>query len=85
MKFNDRLLEDFVRVAGGAASLLTGLREAGDKRPGDRPGFETVSREEFEAVRDMAAKARETQEMLERRVAELEAATAGRPQYVEQP
>ena len=36
-------------------------------------GMDLVSREEFEAVRDMAAMAREENERLEKRIAELEA------------
>ena len=36
-------------------------------------GMDLVSREEFEAVKAMAAKARDEQEDLQRRIAELEA------------
>ena len=40
--------------------------------------MDVVPREEFEAVKSMAAKARTEQEALEKRVAALEAALAGR-------
>ena len=79
MKFNDRLFEDFSRVAGGAASLLTGMRDHVEQRRDIHAGPESVSRAEFEAVRDMAAKAREVQEGLERRIAALEAVAPARP------
>ncbi len=83
MKINERLFEDFSRVASGAASTLSSLRDHIESR---RPLSGAVSREEFEAVATMAAKARAAQEALEKRVAALEgklrvkAAPAAKPQ-----
>jgi BMFP domain-containing protein YqiC len=73
MKFNDAIFEDLSRVASGVASVLTGLREQFDARTARAGSPDSVSREEFEVVRDMAAKAREMNEELARRIAVLEA------------
>ncbi len=78
MKFNDRLFEDFSKVAGGAASLLTGIRDHMGPQQDRSGSSESVTRAEFEAVRDMAARARETQDLLERRIAVLESMTGGK-------
>ena len=73
MKFNDRIFEDLSRVASGAASVLTGLKEQFDAQRGGEASSDSVTREEFEVVKDMAAKAREANEELSRRIAVLEA------------
>ncbi|UCH73849.1 MAG: accessory factor UbiK family protein [Rhodospirillales bacterium] len=84
MQVDNRLLDDLARLAGGAAGALSGVRgevEARLKEQFERilAEMDVVSREEFEAVKAIAAKARTEQERLERRVAALEAALAGRP------
>lgn len=78
MQTDNRLLDDLARVASGALGALTGVR--GEIETRLREQFERilgrmdlVTREEFEAVRAMAAKARAEQEALEKRVASLEA------------
>lgn len=79
MQTRNRLFDDVARVASGAASSFGGLkteveslvRQQIDRLMGDRG---LVSREEFDAVQAMAAKARGEQERLEARVAALEAA-----------
>lgn len=78
MQSQNRFFDDMARVAGGAASALTGVREEIEARLRGQlerilAGMDLVSREEFEAVKAMAAKARAEQEDLQRRVAELEA------------
>jgi BMFP domain-containing protein YqiC len=78
MQSENPLIADLVKVANSAAGTLAGMtREA---REGARErmkealgGLDFVSREEFDAVKDMAAKAREQAEALEARVAALEA------------
>jgi len=74
-----RLLDDLARVASGALGAFSGVRSDVEQRLKEQ--FERilgrmnlVTREEFDAVRAMAAKARATQEALEKRVAQLEAA-----------
>ncbi len=77
MQTDNRLFDDLARVASGALSTLAGLREEIEMRIKER--FERfagevnlVTREEFDAVKAMAAKAREEQEELAARVAALE-------------
>lgn len=85
MQTQNRLLDDLARVASGALGVASGMRSEIEARL--REQFERilgqmdlVTREEFDAVKAMAAKAREEQEDLEARVAALEAQlAAGRP------
>jgi len=83
MQVDNRLLDDLARVASGAFGAISGVRgevEARMKQQFERilSEMDVVSREEFEAVRAMAAKARAEQEALEKRVAALEAVMAGK-------
>ncbi len=81
MQSENPLIADFVKMANSAAGTFAGMtREA---REGARErfkealgGLDFVSREEFDAVKDMAAKAREENEALAARVAALEAKLA---------
>jgi len=78
MQTNNRLFDDLARVASGAFNTLSGLREEIETRVRERvermaADLDLVTREEFDAVRTMAAKARAAQEELEARVAKLEA------------
>ena len=78
MQSQNRFFDDVARVAGGAASALSGVREEIEARLRGQlerilAGMDLVSREEFEAVKAMAAKARAEQEDLLLRIAELEA------------
>ena len=83
MQVDNRLLDDLARVAGGAFGALSGVRgevEARLKHQFERilSEMDMVSREEFDAVKAVAAKARMEQEALEKRVAVLEAALGER-------
>jgi BMFP domain-containing protein YqiC len=83
MQVDNRLLDDLARMASGAAGALSGVRgelEARMKQQFERilADMDVVPRDEFEAVKAMAAKARLEQEALEKRVAALEAALAGK-------
>ena len=78
MQSQNRIFDDIARVAGGAIGALSGVRGEIEARLRDQlervlAGMDLVSREEFEAVKAMAAKARTEQEELLRRIAELEA------------
>jgi BMFP domain-containing protein YqiC len=78
MATNNRLFEDFARVAQGAAGALAGLRDELEARIKDQVDrvlsrMNLVRREEFDAVQAMAAKARREQEALAARLATLEA------------
>jgi BMFP domain-containing protein YqiC len=81
MRFDNRLFDDMSRVATGAFSALSGVREEVEGKMREQfervlSRMDLVTREEFDAVQAMAAKARAEQETLELRVATLEAALA---------
>ncbi|MCR2833393.1 accessory factor UbiK family protein [Parerythrobacter lacustris] len=81
MQSQNPLIADFVKLANSAAGTFAGMtREA---REGARErvkeamgGMDFVSREEFDAVKAMASKAREENEKLAERLAALEAKLA---------
>lgn len=78
MQSDNPLLSDLAKLINGAAGTFAGMgREA---RDGARErakealgGLDFVSREEFDAVKDMAVKARDENEALAARIAALEA------------
>lgn len=77
MQMENRLFDDLARVASGALSTLSGIRDEIETRIRERlerlaNEMDLVTREELEAARGMAAKARAEQERLELRLAELE-------------
>ena len=81
MQSDNPIIADFVKLANSAAGTLAGMtREA---RDGARErmkealgGLDFVSREEFDAVKDMASRAREDCAKFEARIAALEARLA---------
>ncbi len=78
MQTQNRLLDDLARVATSALGIAAGMREEIEARLRDQferilSGMDLVSREEFDAVKAMAAKARAEQEDLTARLAALEA------------
>ena len=80
MQTNNRLFDDFARMASGAMNAAAGVREEFEvlvRRQLERllERMDLVSREEFDAVKAMAAKARSEQDALAKRVGALEAAT----------
>ena len=82
MQSENPLIADFVKLMNSAAGTFAGMtREA---RDGARErmketfgGLDFVSREEFDAVKEKAAKAREENEKLAERLAALEAKQKG--------
>ena len=81
MQTSNRLFDDLARVASGAFSTLSGLREEIETRVRERvermaADLDLITREEFDAVRTMAANARTAQEELAAKVATLEAELA---------
>ena len=73
-----RIFDDFARLMTDAAGVAHGVRreaETAVKTQAERllATMNVVSREEFEAVREMAALARDENEMLKARIAALEA------------
>lgn len=84
MQMENRLFDDLARVASGALNTLGGIKDEIETRFRERlerlaNEMDLVTREELEAVRAMAQKARLEQERLEARVAELERRLAELP------
>jgi BMFP domain-containing protein YqiC len=72
------IVEEFARLASDAAGMATGVRREAEtllKTQLERllSTMDMVSREEHEAVKEMAAAARDDNERLEARIAALEA------------
>jgi BMFP domain-containing protein YqiC len=81
MQSQNRFFDDLARVAAGAMGTLSGMKSEVESRVREQlervlAGMDLVSRDEFEAVKAMAAKARSEQEDLERRVNDLESRVA---------
>lgn len=83
MQSENPMIADLVKLMNSAAGTLAGMtREARDSAK-ERVketlgGLDFVSREEFDAVKDMAAKAREEVEALKARIAALESNLEGK-------
>jgi BMFP domain-containing protein YqiC len=81
MQSQNRLFDDLARLAAGAVGALSGVKSEVEARLREQlerllAGMDLVDREEFEAVKAMAAKARAEQEALAARLAALEARLA---------
>ena len=77
MQTRSRVFNDLAKVAGGAASTLSGIKaeiEVLVRQQIERllVDADMVPRDEFEAVKAMAAKARSEQEALQKRLSALE-------------
>lgn len=77
MQTDNRLFDDLARMANGALNTLTNLREEVESRVRERverllAEMDLVTREEFEAAKAMAQKARAEQEELSAKLAALE-------------
>ena len=84
MQSSNRFFDDLAKMANGAVSVATGMRQEVEQMV--RQQFERfltdrdlVTREEFEAVRVMAEKARAENEALATRLAALEQAPKPKP------
>ena len=78
MQSQNRLFDDLARVATGAMGVAAGMREEIEARLRDQferiiGQMDLVPREEFEAVKAVAVRAREEQEALAERLEDLEA------------
>ena len=81
MQSQNRIFDDIAKVAGGALGALASLKQEMEAMVRERmerfmADSNMVPREEFEAVKAMAAEARLQQEKLSARVAALEAQLA---------
>lgn len=82
MQSENRVFDDFVKFVNGAAGTFGGMAREGEQAARERArewmgGLDFVSREEFDAVKAMAAAARDEADALKKRVEELEAAAGG--------
>lgn len=81
MQSQNPLIADFVKLANSAAGTFAGMtreaRESARERVKEAMGgMDFVTREEFDAVKAMASRAREENEKLSERLAALEARLA---------
>jgi BMFP domain-containing protein YqiC len=84
MQSENRLFDDVVKFVNGAAGTLAGMGREAEAATRERArewigGLDFVSREEFEAVKAMAAAARDENEALKARVAALEGKAPAKP------
>jgi BMFP domain-containing protein YqiC len=83
MQSENRIFDDFVKMVNGFAGTFAGMGREAESSAREKMrewmgGMDFVSRDEFDAVKAMAAKAREENDALKGRVAALEA-KLGRP------
>lgn len=79
MQSENRFFDDLSKFINGAAGTLAGMGREAESAARERArewmgGLDFVSRDEFEAVKAMAAAARDEADALKERVAALEAA-----------
>ncbi|MBX3566293.1 MAG: accessory factor UbiK family protein [Sphingomonas sp.] len=89
MQSDNRLFDDFVKFVNGAAGTMAGMAREGADATRERArewlgGLDFVARDEFEAVKAMAAAARDENEELKSRIAALEAQLA-KPKAAKKP
>lgn len=82
MQSENRIFDDFVKIMNGAAGTLAGVGREAEASARTRAkewigGLDFVSRDEFEAVKAMAAAARDEADALRARLDALEAKAAG--------
>ncbi|MDR6853691.1 BMFP domain-containing protein YqiC [Sphingomonas sp. BE123] len=81
MQSDNRIFDDFVKFVNGAAGTMAGMAREGESAARERfrsfvGGMDFVARDEFEAVKAMAAAARDENDALRARIEALEAALA---------
>lgn len=84
MPARGRIIDEMAKLMTDAAGVAQGVRreaETAVKTQAERllASMDVVSREEFEAVREMAALARDENEALKKRIAALEGKLAASP------
>jgi BMFP domain-containing protein YqiC len=82
MQSENRLFDDFVKMVNGVAGTMAGVGREAEASAREKfkewmGGADFVGRDEFEAVKAMAAAARDENEILKSRIAALEAKVAG--------
>ena len=82
MQSENKLFDDFVKMVNGVAGTMAGMGREAESSAREKfrewmGGADFVGRDEFEAVKAMAAVARDENEILKARIAALEAKVAG--------
>lgn len=82
MQSENRVVDDFVKMVNGLAGTVAGMGREAESSMREKmrewmAGADFVSRDEFEAVKAMAAAARDENEALAKRLAALEAKAGG--------
>lgn len=81
MQTENRLFDDFAKILNGAAGTIAGMGREAESAARERArewigGLDFVSRDEFEAIKAMAAAARDENDALKARIDALEAKQA---------
>jgi BMFP domain-containing protein YqiC len=84
MQSENKLFDDFVKMVNGFAGTMAGMGREAESGAREKfrewmGGVDFVGRDEFEAVKAMAAAARDENDILKARIAALEAKVAGPP------
>ena len=84
MQSDNKIFDDFVKFMNGAAGTLAGVGREAEAGARSRAkewigGLDFVSRDEFDAVKAMAAAARDDADALRARIGALEAKAAKKP------
>ena len=84
MQSENRFFDDIVKMMNGAAGTLAGMGREAESTARERArewigGMDFVGRDEFDAVKAVAAAAREEVELLKARLARLEGTDAPAP------
>jgi BMFP domain-containing protein YqiC len=82
MQSENRMLDDFVKMVNGFAGTMAGMGREAESSMREKArewmaGADFVGRDEFEAVKAMAAAARDENEALKARIVALEAKASG--------
>ena len=82
MQSENRMFDDMVKMVNGLAGTFAGMGREAEASAREKmrewmAGSDFVGRDEFEAVKAMAAAARDDNEVLKARIAALEAKVAG--------
>lgn len=90
MQSENRFFDDLAKFFNGAAGTLAGMGREAESAARERArewigGLDFVSRDEFDAVKAMAAAARDEADALKARVDALEAALAGKAPVAAKP
>jgi BMFP domain-containing protein YqiC len=85
MQSENRIFDDFVKMVNGFAGTMAGMGREAETSAREKMrewmgGMDFVSRDEFDAVKAMAARAREENDALKARVAVLEAKLGASPE-----